>query len=341
MDSQASRRRLAIVSSLAAVWVVWGSTYLVIAIAIETIPPFTMAASRFLVAGILLLAFARLRGLPWPAARQWGAATLVGTLLLVGGNGLVTWAEQTVPSSIAALLITTVPLWMTVLDGLVYGGARPRRRTWVGLVLGFVGVGILVRPTGDELGALPLFGTLALLLAAFSWANGSLWSRRLPLPESPLMAVGAETLTGGLVLALLAGLRGEFGALQLADVSARSAWSLVYLVFFGSIAALTAYQYLLRTISASAVSTYAFVNPIVAVSLGWWVAGEPVTPRVLVAGGLIVTAVVVILGTWKRVPRVGRPTSLPIGLPTTVDASVCLGAPTLGDGGERQAHAEA
>ena len=336
-----SRRRAAILLSLAAVWLVWGSTYLVIAIAIETIPPFTMAATRFVVAGLLLLAFARSRQLPWPNRRQWGAATLVGTLLLVGGNGLVTWAELTVPSSIAALLITTVPLWMTILDGLVYGGARPKRRTWIGVVLGFVGVAVLVRPTGDELGALPLLGTLALLAAAFSWANGSLWSRRLPLPNSPLMAVGAEMLTGGLVLAAIAGLRGEFGALDLAAVSARSGWSLAYLVLFGSIAALTGYQYLLRTISAAAVSTYAFVNPLVAVTLGWFVADEPITVRVLVAGSLIVTAVVVILGSWKRAPRWRPQAELPQTQSASPLATIDLGTPGLGDGSEGQAHAKA
>lgn len=333
MDAQASRRRLAIGLSLAAVWVVWGSTYLVIAIAIETIPPFLMASLRFCSAGVLLLAFARLRGLPWPGAREWGAAALVGTLLLVGGNGLVTWAEQTVPSSIAALLITTVPLWMALLDGLVYRGARPKRRTWLGLLLGFAGVGILVRPTGDDLGALPLWGTLALLLAAFSWANGSLWSRRLPLPASPLVAVGAEALAGGMVLAVLAGVRGEFVGFDPAAVSGRSLFALLYLVLLGSIAALTAYQYLLRTISASAVSTYAFVNPVVAVALGWFVAGEPITPRVLLAGALIITAVVFILGTWKRRRRPA--------VSARSDASISLGTPRRSDGSERQAHAEA
>jgi drug/metabolite transporter (DMT)-like permease len=326
--------RWAIGLSLGIVWIVWGSSYLAIAVAIESIPPFAMAATRFGVAGVLLLGFARLRGTAWPERRQWGAAALVGTLLLVGGNGLVTWAEQTVPSSIAALLITTVPLWMTILDGLIYGGKRPTFRTAAGLVVGFTGVGILVRPSGDELGSLPLLGSIALLVASFSWAHGSLWSRRLPLPTSPLMAVGAEMLCAGVILAAIAAARSEFSDFDPGAVTPRSLVSLAYLVVFASIAALTAYQYLLRTISASAVSTYAFVNPIVAVALGWTLASEPVTARVLVAGALIVTAVIVILGVWER-PR-PRPSAA-----HREETSVGTRIPGRGDGGERKAHAEA
>ncbi len=300
MKTGSSRSGLDLAAAFAAVWLIWGSTYLAIAVAIDTLPPFSMAGSRFFAAGFLVVVVLRARGVPWPRPREWAGAVLVGGLMLFGGNGLVTWAEQRVPSSVAALLITTVPLWMTLLDGMVYGGLRPRVRSWVGLVLGFAGVVVLVRPSGDDLGRIDPAGAAALLLAAFSWANGSLLSRRVRLPLSPAMAVGAEMVAAGLLLLGLGLARGELSAWRPGDASRESVAALLYLVFFGSIIAFSAYMYLLRRVSAVAVSTYAFVNPIVAVILGWRLGGEAITTRVLFAGALILMAVSTILARGRR-----------------------------------------
>ena len=324
METTAAASRLMLGLAFAAVWIVWGSTYLAIAVAIETLPPLVMAGVRFVVAGVLVLGFVRLRGAVWPSRRQWRSAAIVGALMLLGGNGLVTWAEQTVPSSIAALLITTVPLWMTLLEGSVYGGRKPGPRAWIGLALGFLGVAVLVRPQPEDVAAWPLLGSLALITAAFSWANGSLLSRRLDLPSSPMVAVGAEMLAGGALMALIGIARGELVGFDVGAVSARSMSAWLYLVAFGSIMAFSAYMFLLRHVSATAVSTYAFVNPMVAVLLGWWLADEPVTLRVLGAGGLIVVAVVVILLRPSR-RRMVSVADAPGGL----------------DGDQRQVHAEA
>mgnify|MGYP001827549035 CR=1 FL=1 len=300
MDALMARRRLLLLLSFATVWFVWGSTYLAIAIGIETMPPFTMAGTRFVLAGLLVLGWCALRGIRVSSVVHWRNAALLGGLMLAVGNGGVTWAEQDVPSSIAALIITTVPLWMTLLEGTVYAGRRATRRTWVGIGLGFLGMIGLLRPSGDDLGTLPLAGGLVLLLSAFGWANGSLLSRNLELPRSPLASIGAQMTSGGVILLLAAAVTGEFVGFDPRAVSLRSGMALGYLALFGSILSLSAYMYLLREVSASAVGTYAFVNPVIAVILGWWIASEPLTPRVLLAGAMIVIAVAVILVPWKR-----------------------------------------
>ena len=300
MDALLARRQLLLIASFATVWFVWGSTYLAIAIGIETMPPFTMAGIRFLLAGLVVLIWCALRGVRVGSLIHWRNAAILGGLMLAVGNGGVTWAEQTVPSSIAALIITTVPLWMTLLEGTVYGGRRTTVRTWVGMALGFFGMIGLIRPSGDDLGSLPIAGALVLLLSAFAWANGSLLARKLSLPASPLASLGAQMTAGGLILLAVAGLSGETANFDPAAVSMRSGLALGYLAVFGSIISLSAYMYLLRQVSASAVGTYAFVNPVIAVFLGWWIASEPVTPRVLLAGAMIVCAVVVILVPWRR-----------------------------------------
>jgi drug/metabolite transporter (DMT)-like permease len=305
MDALLARRRLLLIASFAAVWFIWGSTYLAIAIGIETMPPFTMAGIRFLLAGAMVLGWCALRGARVTSLIHWRNAAVLGGLMLAVGNGGVTWAEQTVPSSIAALIITTVPLWMTFLEGTVYGGRRTTLRTWLGMALGFFGMIGLIRPSGDDLGSLPIAGSLVLLLSAFAWANGSLLARKLSLPASPLASLGAQMTAGGLILLAVAGLSGEAAGFDPAVVSMRSGLAVSYLVIFGSVVSLSAYMYLLRQVSASAVGTYAFVNPVIAVFLGWWIASEPLTPRVLLAGSMIVCAVVVILVPWRR--RRSRP----------------------------------
>jgi drug/metabolite transporter (DMT)-like permease len=291
--------------ALAVVYVVWGSTYLAIRVAVETLPPFLMAGTRFLVAGALLTAWAlwRTRGTPRPGLAQWRAAFVVGGLLLLGGNGAVVWAEQRIPSGLAALLVATVPLWMAVI-GRVGFGERLRRPAVVGLVLGFGGVALLVDPAGFD-----LVGTLAVLFAALSWASGSLWPRRAALPDDPLVATGLEMVAGGILLTVVGLAGGELGRLDLAAASTASLAAVAYLVVFGSLVAFTAYVWLLRNASTSLVGTYAYVNPVVAVLLGWAVLAEPVTPRMLAAGAVIVAAVALIVSARPSTGAASSPST--------------------------------
>jgi drug/metabolite transporter (DMT)-like permease len=293
--NSARRSRLHIVLAFAAIYLIWGSTYLGIRFAIETVPPLLMAGTRFVVAGTILYSWTRLRGAPRPARLHWSAAAIVGGLMLLGGNGGVSWAEQRVFSGLAALLIATVPLWMALLDWRRRGGVRPSGRGAVGLIFGFVGVALLVGP-GELAGSSHMdpLGAVVLLLAAFSWAAGSLYSRQAQLPGSPLLAISMEMLTGG-VLLLAAGLvTGEGAKLELSQVSPRSVLALGYLIVFGSLIAFSAYIWLLRVSTPARAATYAYVNPVVAVFLGWALGGEPLTLRTLLAAAVIVAAVVII-----------------------------------------------
>jgi drug/metabolite transporter (DMT)-like permease len=288
-----------------AVYIVWGSTYLAIRFAVETMPPFLMAGVRFLVAGSVLYAFRRLHGDPPPVRLEWRSAAIVGFFLLVGGNGSVVWAEQRVPSGIAALLVGSAPLWMVLLDSLRAGGRRPGGWAILGVVLGFAGIAILVGPAqliGIE-GSVDLLGAGALTLAAFSWAVGSLYNRSAQLPASPLLGTGMEMLMGGLGLTLLGTLTGEWGRLDIAAIAPRSWWGLVYLIVFGSWVGFAAYTWLLRVAPTTLVSTYAYVNPLVAILVGNWLAAEPITLRVLVAAAIIVGSVAVITLTQPATSR--------------------------------------
>ena len=302
-------RPWAIWPALLAVYVIWGSTYLAIRFAVETLPPFLMAGTRFLLAGAVLYAWRRVRGDARPTAPEWRSAAIVGGFLLVGGNGGVVWAEQRIVSSVAALLVSTVPLWMVLLDLLRPGGRRPGWREIVGLLAGFAGVVVLVRPTQSEsaVGRVDLLGAAALSLGAFLWSIGSLYSRRAPLPASPLLATGMEMLAGGVGLLLLGTLSGEWGRLDPSTFAARSLWGLVYLVVFGSWIAFTAYTWLLRVAPTPLVSTYAYVNPLVAILLGHLLDGDPLTIRTLLAAAVIVGSVALTTAAppapQSRVPR--------------------------------------
>ncbi len=286
---------LKLVAAFGAVYIIWGSTYLGIRFAIETLPPFLMSGVRFLIAGGLLYGWVLLRGAPRPGRRAWLAAGTVGALLLLGGNGAVTWAEQTVPSGLAALLIATEPLWITLLDWARPGGTRPGPRAAGGLALGFVGVALLVGPValGDAGGVDPV-GAVVVVLAALSWAAGSLYALYAPLPSWGLQATGMQMLAGGALLTGAGLLSGEWGEVDLAGVSLRSALAFLYLLFFGSLVAFSAYAWLIKVAPPSRVATYAYVNPVVAVFLGWALAGESVTLRTVVAAAIIVTAVALI-----------------------------------------------
>lgn len=292
-----------IATALGAVYVVWGSTYLAIRIGVESLPPLLMAGVRFVVAGGLMYAWARWprpgrgeRRAAKPSRVYWKSAAIVGGFLLVLGNGGVCMAERTVPSGLTALLIATTPLWMALLDWLWHGAARPSGRMVAGLALGFIGAGLLVAPgklAGGE--RVEPVGAAILMLATMSWAVGSLWSRRVELPASPVLATAMEMLAGGLILLAVSGATGEWGRLRPGAVSGRSLWALGYLIVFGSMIGFSAYVWLLRVTTTAVASTYAYANPLIAVVLGAVVAGEAISMRILLAGAAIIVAVVLII----------------------------------------------
>jgi len=285
-------------------YVVWGSTYLGIAIAVETIPPFLMAAVRFAIAGTVLMAWSLLRArrsFVAPSRREWRDTIIVGTLLLGGGMGMVAFGEQTIPSGIAALLIAMMPVWVAIF-GRAFLGERLPRIAVVGIVVGFVGVAILVGPTilGGT-GALDPLGLAAIIVSPIAWSLGSLYaSHRAMLPSQPLVATGTQMLAGSIALAVMAGVTGEFERFDAAAVSGDSIGALVYLTVIGSLLAFTAYGWLLRVAPLPLIATYAYVNPVVAVILGAIFRHEPIDPRTLVAGAVIVGAVALIVTARGR-----------------------------------------
>jgi len=297
-DSGAFRRpatRGQLVVAFAAVYVLWGSTYLAIRFGVETIPPFLMAGLRHLTAGLLLFGWLRVRGTPAPQRRHWGPAAAVGALMLLGGNGLVSWAEQRVPSGLAALIVASVPIWMTLLDG-IQNRRRPHGIVLVGLGAGLAGLAFLVAPGKFAGGAhVDLLGAGVLLVAALFWATGSLYARRAHLPSSTLMATAMEMIAGGAILFGASALLGEWRGFSIAAVSTRSLFALSYLIVAGSLLGFTAYIFLLGATTPARVSTYAYVNPVVAVFLGWAFAGEGVTARTVIAALAIVGSVAVII----------------------------------------------
>ena len=288
--------KLRIWTALLALYIIWGSTYLAIRFAVGTIPPFLMAGTRFLVAGIILFAWRRLAGDPAPTAQQWRSTAIIGLLLLLGGNGLVSWAEQDVASGIAALLIGSVPFWMVLIEAIRPGGARPNGVGIFGLCVGFGGIVLLVEPWQANNGVIGthLMGVGALLVAAFLWSLGSIYSRSADLPKSSLLSTGMEMLGGGAGLYLTGTLTGEWHALDIASISSRSWLGLAFLIVFGSLMGFTAYAWLLRVAPVSLVATYAYVNPLVAILLGSLLAQEVLNARILMAALVIVGAVVLI-----------------------------------------------
>lgn len=283
------RERVLIALALLAVYVVWGSTYLAILVALEGFPPMLMAGVRFLAAGIALFAVLWLRGAAAPTRRQWLWSAVIGTLLLVGGNGGVVVAEQWVASGVAALGVATVPLWAALFGGL--WGRWPRRVEWLGLLIGFAGVALL--NLGGDLGSQPL-GALALLVAAVSWAFGSVWSKRLDLPVG-LMASAAQMLgASGVFLLLSAGLGERLDGAP----GARAVLALLYLIVFGSVVAFSAYTFLLRRVSPALATSYAYVNPAVALALGVLLANERISALVI-AAMLVILGGVALIGTGR------------------------------------------
>jgi drug/metabolite transporter (DMT)-like permease len=306
-----SPRTLAVAGALGVVYVVWGSTYLGIALTIETMPPLLAASARFLLAGALLYGVAsRLgdRSVDRPGRREWLWAFLTGVPLLTLANGSVGLGQQTVDSGIASLIIASVPLWIALLDRLVFG-RRLSRQAIVGIAVGFGGVALLIGPTGgagiDRVGALLLVG------ASISWAVGSLLARSAVLPQRPLVGVAMQMLAGGSVLALEGALFGELGEVHPGEISGRSLAGLVFLVLFGSILAFSCYVWLLRSTRTSLVATYAYVNPVVAVLLGWAVLDESIGLRTVVAGGIILAAVALIVSARSEPAPASRGSTAP------------------------------
>lgn len=297
-----SPSRVLIILAFAAVYLIWGSTYLGIRFAIETLPPFLMAGTRFSIAGAILFSWALLNGESIRSSfSQWPKALAIGGLLLLGGNGGVTWAEKYIPSGFAALFVATEPLWVVVLNWAM-SHKRPNWKVLLGVFIGLVGVALLV---GDGLksgisgSSINLISAIVVLLASFSWAAGSVYASRKPIKASTSMAAGMQMMGGGFLLLLLALVAGDFPQLNLAAASWVSIGAFFYLLVFGSLVGFTAYSWLLRNVSPASAATYAYVNPVVAVLLGWLLANEPLTLRMVVAAAII-TGSVILITTFGR-----------------------------------------
>lgn len=289
---------LSVMAALGAVYFIWGTTYLAMKFAIETLPPFFMLAFRFAAAGTLMLAWTRSRGKLELNGKQFRGAAAAGGVMLLGGTGLVAWAEQFVPSNIAAIVIATMPLWMALVRWVALKGDRPEKASLAGIALGFAGTLLLVRSTNAGTGTTVeghAVGLAVLVLAAFLWATGSLVSRGMEQPRVPALATSIQLLSGGFCC-LIAGLAtGESSRVHLEAISLRSAAALAYLVVFGSVVAFSCYTWLLKKTDPALASSYAYVSPVVAVSAGWLLAGERLNPGSLLATGVILTAVVLIV----------------------------------------------
>ncbi len=301
--------RLRVWAALGAIYLIWGSTYLGIRFAIETMPPFLMAAVRFLIAGALLYAIRRLMGDRRPMRDEWRSSAIVGLFLLTGGNGCVVFAEQWVPSGLTALIIGTTPLWIVLLDWLRPGGHRPAWRAFLGVAVGFAGIALLIGPAAFQ-GASrgQLLGSLLLIFGTLLWAIGSLYGRSARPPSSPLLGVSMQMLAGGAGLLILGTLAGQWSRFNPSAFSAKSLLAIAYLIVVGAWVAYTAYAWLLRNAPMPLVATYAYVNPVVAIFLGSLLASEAVTPRTLVAATIVLGAVVL----TTTAPRPGQIVRRPV-----------------------------
>lgn len=296
MTPEAMRQaRTRLLLAFGAIYLIWGSTYLAIAFAIQSMPPFLMAAGRFLLAGGALYLWARLRGVPRPRPAQWGWAVLLGGLFFLVGNGAVVYVEQRLPSGLTALIVAMVSVWTALLEWIRPGGARPSGMVLSGIVLGFLGVALLVLPSGSHEGSADAIGVVLLMFSTFCWALASVLSRTADLPDSSPLASGMEMLGGGVLLLLLSLFTGDFGRFSPSAVTLKSWVSFAYLVVFGSLVAFTCFAWLLKVTSPNKVATAGYVNPMVAMFLGWSLAGETLSTTSLVASLVIVASVVLII----------------------------------------------
>jgi drug/metabolite transporter (DMT)-like permease len=296
--------RSSLLLAFAAIYLIWGSTYLAIRVAVETMPPFLMAAARFLIAGSLLFGFLKARGAAWPTAHQWRANAIIGTFLLLGGNGAVVWAEQFVPSGITALVIGIGPLFIVLTEWAWPGGLRPTAITLTALLLGFAGVTWLAAPWDQGTGGgLHLGGVAAILLGCVSWSIGSIYSRHAKHGAEPFLASSLQMIGGGGALLVLALLHGDLTRLDLAAIAPRAWGAFAYLIGAGSLIGFSTFVWLMKHSTPARVATYAYVNPIVAVILGWLILAEPITSRTVVASLLIIAAVALITTEKSRGAR--------------------------------------
>jgi drug/metabolite transporter (DMT)-like permease len=297
-----AKSQTSIILALSAVYVFWGGTYLAMKIAIETIPPFIMGGTRFLTAGLLVYIWEIYKGQKLPEKSHWLYASLLGILMLLIGQGGIIWAQQYVPSGVAAIIFATVPLWMTLISWVCQGAQRPNNLVIFGLFLGFFGIVLQVKNSllGVDVNSNHWVGYIVLILAAVSWAWGSVYSRVFRLPASPLMSIALQMLTGGTFYIVVSLLKGEWKQFEVLSISLGSMLSLGYLILFGSIIGFGAYIWLLKVADPTMVSTYAYVNPVVAVFLGCTLAGEPLTLNDAVVAMLILTSVVIISRNYRR-----------------------------------------
>jgi drug/metabolite transporter (DMT)-like permease len=300
--NRAHASRLQVIAGFAVIYIVWGSTYLAIAYAVRSLPPVLTTAARFVVAGAILYAYAWWRGAPRPAWTEWRAATIAGALLVVGGTATVCWGEQWVPSGLTSLLCATVPLWFVLLEWMAPGGQRPHGLVAAGVALGLIGIAVLTNPFGETAaGGSGVAAAAVVVVSSILWAVGSLYSRHAALPESALTGMGMQMITGGLLCIPAGLLIGERATVDVAHVPAAAWIAVAFLTIVGSLVAFTTYLWLLRVSSPSRVATHAYVNPVVAVVLGWAVDGEALTARMLAAAALIIGAVVLITSGQKPV----------------------------------------
>lgn len=285
--------RFKLFSAFAAVYLIWGSSYLAIIWGLETIPPFLLGTARFVTAGTILYALAAARGSVAFSRRQLINAVIVGALLPFAGNGSLIWAQQRIPSGIAALIVATVPLWMVVIQTVVEH-VRPSRQIWTGVCLGIPGLAILVSAGGGVAGAVHVPSGLILCAGSIAWAAGSIYSRSADLPGSGLASAALTMLAAGAFFSVAALATGEHRTFDVAEVSLRSVAGLAYLSILGSVIAYSAYIWLLQATTPARVGTYAYVNPVIAVFLGWAFANEPISARTMIAAGVILAAVVLI-----------------------------------------------
>ena len=303
VEPSASRMSTLVIIAFGLVYVVWGSTYLAIRVGIESFPPLLLAGSRHLLTGLILYPILRWKTGVRPTLAHWRMSFITGFLLLFLGNGGVCLAERTVPSGVTALLVATVSLWMVLVDWLRPEGTRPGPRVLAGLLLGFGGLALLVGPKnlGGSARVDP-FGVGILVIASLAWASGSVYSKHAGGSGSPLLGVAMQSLAGGVCLWIAGILSGEVGALHLGAITARSWAALGYLIVFGSMVGFTAYIYILKKSTATRVATYAFVNPVVALFLGWLLIGEPITLRTVIAAAVILTAVLLVITAPHAAP---------------------------------------
>ena len=288
----------AIWTALGAVYLIWGSTYLAIRFTVESAPPFLSAAARFLLSGGLLYAWSRFAGDPRPSPLEWRNASIIGILLLVGGNGGVVWAAQFIPSSLSALLVATVPLWMLLFDAVRPAGEKPGVKAFSGILIGFCGAALLIGWTATIATPESLYGAIAVVGASLLWAIGSIYGKILRLPSSPLLTTGIEMLAGGVAQIFVGWAFGEFNEWDIRAITTRSAQAWSYLTLVGPIA-FVAYAWLLRNAPIPLVATYSYVNPLVAILLGYFVGKEIMTTRILLAAGLIIGSVALVSGKQR------------------------------------------